>query len=423
MSGVRAAIGLGAVALIAVAAPGCYLSHQLEVGDDGGAPRDVRFVAIVAGDDHTCAIAEAGALWCWGFGQQGQLALGIGDAASCEVRITEGPVEDRPTRAPVPPSRERAIAAGAMHTCVTDGAGGLACSGGNCRGQLGVGDARGRLELTSVSEVGERGGWSAVWAGGTHACARDGDARLWCWGANEYGQLGLGTTSPRSEPGATMPVRIEGVRAPSDAGLGVAHTCVLDESGRVACWGANGAGQLGDGTRELRSLPATVVGLPDGPARDVSAGDRHSCAIVGESAYCWGWNERGQVGDGAICAPDEGDCVERVAPARVALDGRIDAIDAGAQHTCALRAGEVWCWGANDVGQLGDGTRTSTARPVLARGIDDARAIAIGANHGCALRADGSIACWGRNAQGQLGDGTRRDAARAVRAAPRELAP
>jgi alpha-tubulin suppressor-like RCC1 family protein len=198
--------------------------------------------------------------------------------------------------------------------------------------------------------------------------------------------------------------------------LGVAHTCALVEGGAVLCWGANGAGQLGDGTHTVRSRPASVV-LP-GAATSITAGDRHSCAIVDGRAWCWGWNARGQLGDGVDCAPDDEDCTERSLPVRVALDVRTEAIDAGSQHTCAVGEGRVHCWGANDVGQLGDGTSRSSARPVRVSGIDDASALTVGANHACVLRREGAAWCWGRNAQGQLGDGTRRDGAVPVRADP-----
>lgn len=403
-----------ALALTTSALAGCYRSH--ERGDDPPGDDAARFVVLSAGDDHTCAIDERGSAWCWGFAQQGQLGLGIGDGA-CELRITEGPVVDRPTeiaRAAV--GDADVVAAGGVHTCVIAGLGAIACWGGNCRGQLGSGDVRAALAPSTVAGDAPIAGWATVWTGRAHTCAADGAARMWCWGANEYGQLGLGTTSPLSEPGATTPVRIDDFGEAATAALGVAHTCALTSAGAVLCWGANGAGQLGDGTRTVRSRPSPVM-LP-GAATHVTAGDRHACAVVDGRAWCWGWNERGQLGDGAACAPGDDECAERPLPVRVALEGSVTAIDAGSQLTCAIVGEGVWCWGANDVGQLGDGTNRSSATPVRVIGIDDAVALSAGANHACAIRRDRSVWCWGRNAQGQLGDGTRRDSAVPVQARP-----
>ncbi|MDQ3035089.1 MAG: hypothetical protein M3Y87_21970 [Myxococcota bacterium] len=396
---------------------GCYLSHERDASDAGAPPERVLFRALSAGDDHTCAIDALGRTWCWGFAQQGQLGLGVGDGG-CELRITEGPIVDRPTRLPGGAIDDAEhVTAGGVHACVRTAGAAIVCWGGNCRGQLGTGDERASLTPARAVHDDMATGWRNAWAGRAHTCAIDRDARTWCWGANEYGQLGLGTMSPRSEPGATTPMRVDDLGATISAALGMAHTCALSARGEILCWGANGAGQLGDGTHELRSRPAPVM-LP-GAATHVTAGDRHGCGVVDGRAWCWGWNERGQLGDGVACAPGDEACAERPLPVPVALEGRIEQIDAGSQFTCAIAVGRgVLCWGANDVGQLGDGTSRSSASPVRVIGVDDAIELTAGANHACAIRRDRSVWCWGRNAQGQLGDGTLRDSAVPVRADP-----
>ena len=386
-------------AVAAIACCGCYLHHGREGELDAAAPTTLRLVALGTGDDHTCAIDDGGGLWCWGFAQQGQLGEGSGDPARCAIGITEGPVVDQPVRVL---ASVLAVAGGPSHTCAITGDG-YACWGANCQGQLGNGDIVGSLrpEVRAVPTLG-------VWTGAGHSCiARD--EGFACTGANERGQLGLGTMSPLSEPGATSFAPVEGLPRVIDAGLGVAHTCALDASGVVWCWGANGAGQLGDGTFDVRSSPSFVRGLTV-PATAIAAGDRHTCAATDDGAWCWGWNARGQLGIGAACAEGDEECAERPLPERVRFDGPVDDVSAGSEFSCLRSGGEVWCWGANDVGQLGRGSRGSSAGPVRVLAIDDAIAISCGANHACAILGDGRVMCWGRNAQGQLGDGTHADA-------------
>jgi alpha-tubulin suppressor-like RCC1 family protein len=388
------------LALVVALVPGCYMSY--EIGDRIERPE---IVAVAAGDDHTCVIDEEDRLFCWGFAQSGQIGEGSGDPSRCDRVVTEGPVVPRPVEIELGVTR---VAGGEGSTCALLVGGGLACWGTACQGQLAGGDTNGRATpARSPSAAAER--FVELASGSSHVCAIDLDARAWCWGWNAYGQLGRGTSSPLAEPGAALPVRIESISEVRGIALGTAHTCAITGD-TASCWGANGAGQLGDGTRTVRSRPAPVRGLP-GAVQELAAGDRHTCArtrLEGrDEVWCWGWNERGQLGDGSTCAPDDEACLYRTEPTRVALDGDAVALAVGALFGCAvLEGGAARCWGANDVGQLGTGDRRSAASPVPVVGLDDARAIATGANHTCALRDDGTLACWGRNALAQLGDGT-----------------
>ncbi len=201
------------------------------------------------------------------------------------------------------------------------------------------------------------------------------------------------------------PARVEGVRARRIA-AGVWHVCALKPDGGVACWGHNGWGQLGDGTRDDRSTPVEVLGVQD--VVSIAAGLGHSCARTADrELFCWGQNEHGQLGDGSV--------EDRTTPTRVDLDEVVSVV-AGRAHTCALRAdGSVWCWGENLDGQLGDGTRSEPAgyRPTPARlPIDGALELAAGPGASCARTAR-EILCWGRNDSMQLaaGGGGRADAA------------
>lgn len=222
-----------------------------------------------------------------------------------------------------------------------------------------------------------------------HACARASDGTAWCWGGNVYGQLGDGTTSDRTAPsrviglGDVMEVAAQGLLINE-----AAHSCARLADGTVWCWGRNNRGQLGDGTLVDRSSPVRVGALSDATA--IAVGRHHSCAIrVDRSVVCWG---------------------SAYSTSPVPVTGLADAValSAGGVHTCALRsAGGVVCWGANARGQLGDTTTADRRTPVAVAGISDAVAISAGGDAStCAALATGRVMCWGWNPDGELGDRT-----------------
>jgi hypothetical protein len=159
------------------------------------------------------------------------------------------------------------------------------------------------------------------------------------------------------------------------------HTCAVLETGRVMCWGANGSGQLGDGTNASRDLPVDVVGLSSGFSA-VSAGASHTCAVSDTgSLKCWGSNFYGQLGNGTT-GPSS------MVPVDVTgLTAAVTALSLGGGHTCALlSSGGVRCWGRNDYGQLGDGTTTARSTPTVVTGLpDDVAAVSTGYYFSCAL--------------------------------------
>lgn len=298
-------------------------------------------------------------------------ALG-GGAVGAEATSGAGPGDTGSAPASVI-ARDRSI--GGASVCAITG-GSVTCRGANDRGQ--------RL-------VGGISGASAVAAGLFHGCALDAAGLARCWGANESGQLGDGSTTDRAAP---VPVATD-LRFGSIA-AGLAQTCAVAAGGQAVCWGANLGGQLGDGTRNDRALPDAVAESPD--LSRVVAGWNHTCGITGDGvAYCWGLNRDGAVGDGTR--------LDRLAPTRV-LDGVTD-LAAGSAHTCAVRQGEALCWGSNGAGQIGDGTTQANASPTPVGDLPGTvTAVAAGAAHSCALLGDGSVHCWGQNLYGQLGNGS-----------------
>lgn len=291
------------------------------------------------------------------------------------------------------------------HTCVLSDEGTARCWGPNNHGQLGdgtnTGEACGVLEVCKTSAVAVVGieKLRAVEAGKHHSCASDGH-KLWCWGENAGGQLGLGrtggrmcTAGPTCEP---APLEVEGVDAIVDIAAGERHTCASDPEGEAWCWGANATGQLGDGTTDPHTTPQAVTGL-HGVVRLASA-LATVCAVLDDaSLVCWGANDKGQLGTG------ERDMSAHPEPARVPdLAGIVDVALAAA-HGCAVDTdGRVWCWGASIGGVLGSAT-AATQPPREVAGVKHAVEVTVGLGHSCARNRAGEVWCWGSNAYGQLG--------------------
>ena len=198
------------------------------------------------------------------------------------------------------------------------------------------------------------------------------------------GVLGNGE-AVRSAP----PVRVDGITTAISIGAGLAHACAVLVDGSVRCWGAGRDGQLGNGNNLASLAPVTVVGLT-GPAIQVAAGTSHSCARLADgSVDCWGANNRGQLGNGSTVASN----------AAVLVGGSLSGatqLSLGAEHSC-VRGGDgaVRCWGNGIYGQLGNGSTASRTLPVLALGLSTVSTLAAGQYHTCAALADGSIQCFG----------------------------
>jgi alpha-tubulin suppressor-like RCC1 family protein len=259
---------------------------------------------------------------------------------------------------------------------------------------------------------------SAIAAGGSvhfasfsHTCAVV-NGGLQCWGAGESAQLGDGLLAPRSPRPVAVFVPGAGV---SDVAAGGVHTCAVVKA-EVLCWGSNVWAQTGAPRPFIVTAPTRVAGLP-GPAQRVAAGAHHTCAISLGTLWCWGENADGEVGIPS-CPAREPPAKCKVRPARVeGLAGEITAVALGRAHSCAVAGGVAQCWGANDRGQLGDGTTAGRSTPAPVRGISGAvTALAAGGDHSCAL-AGGKAFCWGANDRGQLGDGTAEDRLEAVASA------
>ncbi len=239
-------------------------------------------------------------------------------------------------------------------------------------------------------------------ASSVHVCGVAPSGIGWCWGANTGGQLGDGTQADRSRP-----VRVTGANTWSVIRPGLDDdsdfTCALATNGTAWCWGLGPEGELGNGGTGNSLVPVAVSGGRN--YSRIASGDGAVCAITtAGAAWCWGDNGEGRLGDGSAVAFS-------AVPVAVAGGHLFEDIAAAEEAACARKAnGEVWCWGHNSSGQLGDGTTTDRSTPVKVQTAQPfVEIVSGGRGHFCARTEQGAAQCWGGNNSGQLGNGTLTD--------------
>jgi alpha-tubulin suppressor-like RCC1 family protein len=290
------------------------------------------------------------------------------------------------------------LAAGTQHTCA-NGADGTP----RCWGIFQIGAANWLFVGGPVSIVSDQR-FVSVSAGGEHSCALSVDGFAFCWGRNGSGQLGDGSYYEISQFFAQdsveiTPVKVVGGLAFDALAAGAYHTCGIAYGGRVYCWGANFSGQLGvDSATPVSARPLPIN--DSSSFRFLGAGDYHSCGVAMDgTAHCRGDNTRGELGDGTT--------TRRWTPVRVVGGLSFSSTAAGAHHTCGLTTrGEAYCWGENAAGQLGTGGTQSSALPIAVSGGLRFTSLSAGGDFTCGMATDGYAYCWGQNDKGQLGDGS-----------------
>eukprot|EP00775_Hariotina_reticulata_P002026 gene2026-2348_t len=372
-------------------------------------------VKVAAGGRHSCAGLKGGAIVCWGDNKAGQLGSG-----SLEDRLTVAAVDARGNVLNTDPAMH-SLTAGDFHSCAVWTDGTVSCWGSNLYGQLGINST---VKFTALPQQ-VPGITDATWinAGDYHTCVTTKSGRAYCWGLNYAGKLGDGTTQ-----NSIAPVQVLGLDNAVTIAAGGDHSCATLRSGEISCWGDNLYYQLGDGTTSR--LPGMVVGVSG--AISLSADHEHTCAALDNGlAVCWGGNTRGELGDNAtsnlpipvmVTGLDDvavvgtgqlgdGSAMDRLTPVQavgvqgVAPGNGSNILSLGEKHTCAvMAAGNVLCFGANDHGQLGDGTNTDRQKAVPVAGVQDARSVSCGHKHCCVSHVTGKVSCWGSNQE--LGDGT-----------------
>lgn len=344
----------------------------------------IQFRSVVAGTFHTCGITASGHAACWGSNNAGRLGDGSAFGSTSPVSVSGL-------------ANLKTLSMGSAYSCVIDVAGAAYCWGANVSAQLGIGSYD-NVPHRLAQQVATTLSLDTVASGDRHSCGLTADGQAYCWGGGYNGQLGTNDTTycdilgercnTAPKPAATA-VRF------SRLSVGTDHTCGLAADGTAYCWGANESGQLGDGTTVDRSLPTPVMG---GLAfMQLSAGNFHTCGLTESGlAYCWGINDAGLLGTG-------GTPTESSVPVAVAGGLTFTVLSAGSGHTCGLVAdGTLYCWGSNSRLQLGtrDSVSVKAPRSFLTLKF---LSVSVGVNYTCGIALDSLAYCWGENNANQLG--------------------
>jgi alpha-tubulin suppressor-like RCC1 family protein len=372
---------------ITIAAGGLKASSQLAVLKPA-------VVALSAGSDFSCLVLVLGRGYCWGRDDIGQLAVTVStscfDSTGGSVACATSPVRMAPGK------RLSAISAGGQVACALSGGVGY-CWGDNTFGENGVGIAGGGG--ATPTQVAGSISFTSIAAGNQHVCGIGTGSQPFCWGNDNFGQLGdtgiVSSTTPIPVDSAGVQMTLTGATA------GFEHTCAIKSGGAAYCWGNNQAGQLGIGSSDgnTHSTPVEVSG---GLAfASLTAGLIHTCGLTsGGTAYCWGDNSTGELGTGSVGG-------FQAAPVAVGGGLTFTELSAGSGFTCGVSSGAVYCWGSNSDGQIGEGASIlggNVASPSKVAGGLTFTYVSAGKRHACGIVSGGAAACWGSNLFGALGN-------------------
>ncbi len=289
------------------------------------------------------------------------------------------------------------VALGGFGGCVLTATGRVGCFGDNTESEVGNGTDNVETFVPADTSIADA---TQITAGDEHHCALRAGGTVWCWGDNSNLQQGVAGTA-NDQP---VPQQIAGLTGMRAVSAGGDHTCVLDSFGQIQCWGDGDNRQLGRSSTTDSETPIPVT-LPAGrTATAVSAGGDHTCALLDDATVaCWGDDDNGQLGDGSPGTDSETPTVA------VGLTGVVQ-LDTGFNNTCArTMAGEVYCWGDNLDGQIGDGTTTDRSTPTLVTLPATAVDVSVGTDFVCALLSNDAIYCWGESTDYETGQASNLD--------------
>jgi alpha-tubulin suppressor-like RCC1 family protein len=383
---------------------------------DGGG---IVFVSVVTGMYHSCGLSDDGVAYCWGADDLG----GLGDGGTAASTFSPSPVD---TSTMSGATAFVTLGAGVYHTCGLTGEGVAYCWGWGEFGQIGDGGAAAEVQSPTAVDTSTISGakiFTQLVAGGGHNCGLTTEGVAYCWGWDEYGQVGSGSAAPsRLRPTAVDTSTISGAKTFAQLIAGNAHSCGITTDGVAYCWGDDDFGQIGDGgpftdvdaLRPVAVNTSTMTGSTE--FASLAKGANHTCGLtVTGVAYCWGFDLRGALGDGT--ATDDPFEPAKTSPSPVDTSTMTGStvfvqLEGAHTHTCGVAAdGVAYCWGDDSSGQLGDGGSwqdTQSPSAIDVTGIDGATTFERldgGEMHSCGLTTDGAIYCWGSDGQGQLGDG------------------
>ncbi len=361
------------------------------------------------GSNNSCTLTNAGEAWCWGRNNLGQLGDGTFYESRRAVAVTKAGVT-----VPVVLNDITAIASGTTHSCARTRDGSAWCWGNNSDWQRGFGEGD---ELDALNNsVAEQvtidisstplTGVSAVSVGDNASCAIV-SGMVACWGDNSEGQLGFPVNLYSRFPGIVLTTNSTALGTVTAISVGTHHACAVLSDKSAWCWGDNSDGATGAGSTaaDLGAVRVTKAGnaaLTNVVA--ISAGAAHTCALLGDNTvWCWGLNTSGQLGNGST--------MTSLVAVPTGLKNIATLGTSVANHTCAISTTNIlYCWGANTLGQLGDGTTTAKTKPVTlkssyAAAVGTITSVSSGNKQTCLSNTMGQVWCWGRNSNGQLGNG------------------
>ena len=354
-------------------------------------------LALAVGATHSCALDETGTAHCWGGNASGQLGNGTNTNSLVPVPVAGG-------------FRFTSISAGRNTTCALTPQGSAYCWGANNFGALGNGST---AESNTPVPVSGNLRFSSISVGGfNYACGLTTTGSAHCWGSNRQGGLGTGDTAS-----VTTPAAVSGGLTFRSISAGVGHTCAVTTGGDAYCWGLNSIRQI-DGLRTEPRVLVPVRAATDLPLSSLHAGVGSTCGIAGADAYCWGRGFFGSKGDGSTSSASS--APTRVVGGLRFASVRPGNENNTLSPVCGLTTGgAAYCWGANRSGQLGTTaslpdtctagatlTFACTGTPVFVAGGLTFEAVVPGGDHTCGITRDARVYCWGANDAGQLGDGT-----------------
>jgi alpha-tubulin suppressor-like RCC1 family protein len=340
---------------------------------------------LAVGSYWTCGISPTNVAYCWGANSYGQLG--------------DGSTSDRMKPVPVASSLAfssiSAAAGDAGHTCAVTTAGAGYCWGRNNAGQLGDGTT-----TASSIPVAVAGGltFQSISAGYDHSCGVTTTGEAYCWGNNDHKALGIGLLPEQS----SIPVRVNGGISFRNISAGYLHTCAVATDGTGYCWGSDlGSGAMGQGDRMVQLLVDPTPLMGGVSFQTISTATTHTCGISTTSiAYCWGDNTFGQLGAGSSAGYKSG------FPLAVGGGMAFTVIQAGESHTCGVAAaGGAYCWGLATRGAVGAAAPVAStySSPTSVAGGDQLITVSAGYTHTCGATVQ-AVYCWGTNEHGQLGD-------------------
>jgi len=370
------------------------IKFRIEVGAVGGGPQppvfaDDELSSVAAGALFTCGLATSGAAYCWGNNQWGELGSGAtGPDSYTPLAVAGG-------------HQFVALVAGLAHACGLEASGEAWCWGDNADAQLGIGATSAPKPSPQLVVGGHQ--FAALTSGTYHTCGRTTAGEVWCWGYGQMGALGNGALGI-----APTPVKVAAPAGTSFTWIasGNAHVCGLTTTGILYCWGGNMMGQTGIGSTAHPVLVPTLAAAGSSFV-SVFAGGNHTCGLTAQgAAHCWGSNDGAQLGRGFYSSEEV-----TVGPVQGGLT--FVRLALGQSHTCGLtQTGAAYCWGQNDVGQIGMGFASGDPNepdwfvfaPVAVTGGDVFSTIDLGHYQSCGVTSSGVAKCWGGNDYGKLGN-------------------